>query len=115
MSACSASRSVTFPLPSSPHWAPTTILTLISAESRSERPQTAEGRPGCCESGESRARGVVALAQVLAEHRDLVRHLRQARDDPLADLLLQLVPIEVRRHEYRFLRLVALVHQAVEL
>src|SRR5215216_1585385 len=36
-SACSASRSVTFPLPSSPHWAPTTTSPGTSSQSPSRR------------------------------------------------------------------------------
>src|SRR4051794_31764125 len=91
ISARSASRSVTLPLPSSPHWAPTTIRTLIDSESRSR------GRRG--RSGEGGPARVECLAQVVPVHGDLVGHLGQARDDADTDLGFELVEVEVRGDE----------------
>src|SRR6185295_10270335 len=67
-SARSASRSVTFPFPSSPHWAPTTTIPGMAVTSLG-------GGLGSAERGPS---GVVALAEVGAEERQLVRHLGEA-------------------------------------
>src|SRR3954453_9985214 len=97
-SARSASRSVTLPLPSSPHWAPTI---------------TSPGIAGAlCRFGRL---GDLAVAAIVAEERHLVADLAQARDRAAADLLLQLLVREVGRDQDRALRLVALVDQRVEL
>src|SRR5262249_36754039 len=97
-SARSASRSVTLPLPSSPHWAPT---------------MTSPGMTG----GLCRVRrsGDLAVAPVGAKERHLVADLAQAGDGSPTDLLLQLLVREVGGDEDRPLRLVALVDQRVEL
>src|SRR5450631_2171135 len=93
-SARSASRSVTLPLPSSPHWAPTITI------------------PGTCGSlmGALRRPGgsgpVIGAAVVAAPDRDQLAHALQARDDPVADLLLQLGRQQVGGHERRALVLV---------
>src|SRR4051794_33434956 len=87
-SACSASRSVTLPFPSSPHWAPTIAMPAMpSAESR-RRLAVAAGR------GEGLDLQVVghldAPALVLAEQRQrLAAHLEQPGHGALLDLLAQ--------------------------
>src|SRR4051794_29279202 len=97
-SARSASRSVTFPLPSSPHWAPT---------------MTSPGIAGAlCRTGRL---GDLAVATIGAEKRHLVANLTQSRDRAATDLVLQLLVGKVGRDQHRALRLVALVDQRVEL
>src|SRR3954465_15609569 len=91
MSARSASRSVTFPFPSSPHWAPTTT------------------KPGI---------GPLSVRQPLIRSHDGNggAHLGQARDGPVAELLAQVVAVgEVGGDEHRPLLLPALVDYRVEL
>src|SRR6476660_3126822 len=97
-SARSASRSVTLPLPSSPHWAPTiTSPGIAGALCRTGR---------LCD---------LAVAPVAAEKRHLVADLAQPGDRSAADLVLQLLMGKVGRDQHRALRLVALVDQRVEL
>src|ERR1044072_7064115 len=73
-SACSASRSTTFPFPSSPHWAPTIT-----------RPGMAKASVGVGAAG--RVRAPRRHAEVLAPHRDrLTAARREARADPRSDL-----------------------------
>src|SRR4051794_33055546 len=97
-SARSASRSVTFPLPSSPHWAPT---------------MTSPGIAGAlCRTGRL---GDLAVATIGAEKRHLVANLTQSRDRAATDLVLQLLVGKVGRDQHRALRLVALVDDRVEL
>src|SRR3954452_9318510 len=96
-SARSASRSVTLPFPSSPHWAPT---------------MTSPGIAGALWRG-CRLGGPVA--PVGAEQRHAVADLAEAGDGAGADLLLELRFGQVGRDEDRPLRLVALVDQRVEL
>src|SRR6478735_12152669 len=93
-SACSASRSVILPLPSSPHWAPTmTIPGTVRSLGR-----VLEGGP-----------------VVRPMDRDRLAHLLQARHRPLADMLDELVEAEVGRDRHRALGLVARVDDRVEL
>src|SRR5919108_5052861 len=82
-SACSASRSVTLPFPSSPHWAPKTTI-----------PGTTESVGASAASAERRPRRIPALAQVWAEERQLIGHLHEARDRAAADLLLERVRLD---------------------
>src|SRR3954451_23220857 len=91
MSARSASRSVTFPFPSSPHWAPTTTKPGIDPLSvREPLIRSHDGNGGA--------------------------HLGQAGDGPVAELLTELVAIgEIGRDEHRPLLLPALVDDRVEL
>src|SRR6188472_4209736 len=97
-SARSASRSVTLPLPSSPHWAPTI---------------TSPGIAGAlCRFGRL---GDLAVAAIAAKKRHLVADLAQSGDRPAADLVLQLLVGKVGRDQDRALRLIALVDQRVEL
>src|SRR5919112_403437 len=93
MSARSASRSTTLPLPSSPHWAPTITIPGMSVLSV---------------SGDEAAR-------VFAEQRHERAHLLEPGHRPLADLLDELVALEVRRDEDGALVLVARVDDRVEL
>src|SRR6476469_5123478 len=93
-SACSASRSVIFPLPSSPHWAPTMTM------------------PG---TGGSLGRVLEHWPVVAAEQRELRAHLDEPRDGPRADLLAELLVGEVGGDRHRPLRLVPGVHDRVEL
>src|SRR3954453_7625000 len=94
-SACSASRSVIFPLPSSPHWAPTMTI------------------PG---TGRSLGRAAPDDLPVIGtDDRDDLAHLLEPRHRPLGDLLDELLAVEVRRDHHRLLRLVARVDDRVEL
>src|SRR3954447_2270011 len=94
-SACSASRSVIFPLPSSPHWAPTMTI------------------PG---TGRSLGRAAPDDLTVVGAHdRDDLAHLLEPRHGALGDLLDELAAVEVRRDHHRLLRLVAGVDHRVEL
>src|SRR6188474_630079 len=94
----SASRSVTLPLPSSPHWAPTMTSPGIAERLwRFER------------------LGDLAVAAVAAEECDLVADLVEPGNRTAADLLLQLLVRKIGRDQHRALRLVALVDQGVEL
>src|SRR6188472_2503882 len=97
-SARSASRSVTLPLPSSPHWAPTISSPGIAG--------------ALCRFGRL---GDLAVAAIAAKKRHLVADLAQSGDRPAADLVLQLLVGKVGRDQDRALRLVALVDQRVEL
>src|SRR4051812_14544656 len=114
-SARSARRSMTLPLPSSPHWAPTITVPGISLGSVGGgglRPVPRDRRAhriGLL--GE-----VVGLpAQVGADDRQHLAHLLQAGDRTLVDLLGQVVALEVRRDDDRALGLVAGVDDRVEL
>src|SRR5437763_12782895 len=108
-SARSASRSVTFPLPSSPHWAPTTtspgtrLLQLCSA---------AGG--GRVELG-ARLRALAAAAQIVSHDWNGDAHLTQPGHDARTDLLLELVLGGVRCDHERALVLPALVDDRVQL
>src|SRR5919107_6272319 len=93
-SACSASRSVIFPLPSSPHWAPTITM-----------PDIARGSLG---------RVLEDLPAILAQQRDRLAHLSQPRNGALGDLLDELLVREVGGDHHRALRLVAGVDDRVE-
>src|SRR6476620_7810196 len=85
-SARSASRSVTLPLPSSPHWAPTI---------------TSPGIAGAlCRFGRL---GDLAVAAIVAEERHLVADLAQPRDRAATDLLLELLVRKVGRDQDRAL------------
>src|SRR2546423_14222978 len=100
-SARSASRSVTFPFPSSPHWAPTTT------------------RPGMALAVED-VRALVPVrnrpSQVTAHDRNGGAHLAQPGHGALPDLLAQAVAVEqVGGDEHRALLLPALVDYRVEL
>src|SRR5919201_819084 len=76
-SACSASRSVTFPLPSSPHWAPTIASPGISMRVYA-------------------ALGIGGAAEVVAHQGDRrSRHFDEPRHRPHSDLLAQLVVLQV--------------------
>src|SRR4051794_18042728 len=115
-SACSASRSMTLPLPSSPHWAPTTTVPGIAVQSvgawglRHVPAQGALRRVGCLVG---HAEGLAA--QVGADDRQDGAHLLQARDRPQAHLVGQLGGVvEVRRQHDRLLLLVARVDDRVE-
>src|SRR3954447_3157825 len=88
----SASRSVTLPLPSSPHWAPTITKPGMAA--------------ALCRFGRL---GDLAVAAIVAEERHLVADLAQARDRATADLLLEFLVGKVGRDQDRALRLIALV------
>src|SRR5215218_7569688 len=106
MSDRSASRSVTFPFPSSPHWAPTITSPGMSGDyGRWASVERAEDAAGGVTVG---ARGRRALAEaaagpllpaaVIPEDRDQLAHLDEPRDDALADLLLELGLVLVRGH-----------------
>src|SRR5436190_2318456 len=98
-SAFSARRSVILPLPSSPHWAPTTTMEGISRSSL---------------GGDFEVRGRAAL--VAPHEGDLDAHLGEARDGARADLCAQLFGVDqVGRHDHRALLLPALVDDRVEL
>src|SRR3954447_26290033 len=102
----SASRSVIFPLPSSPHWAPTITVAGIGSSLRGEPGPTADAALG----------HVAVLAPVVAVDRDLAAHLVQARDGALGDLLAQLLGVDqVRGDDQRPLVLVAGVDDRVQL
>src|SRR5829696_7491778 len=91
-SACSASRSTTLPLPSSPHWAPTITMPGIGRECR--------GRLG--PAGVTRR--LVRRPGVVAEERDEIAHLLQAGDRALADLVDEVLALlDVRRDDHRAL------------
>src|SRR5262249_39556202 len=98
-SAGSASRSVTFPFPSSPHRGPTIASPGIGSESR---------------RGASLRRR--RDSQVAAHDRDgRAGDLLEPRDRADADLLAQLIEAEVARDDDRALVLPALVDDRVEL
>src|SRR5919199_5339511 len=101
-SARSASRSVILPLPSSPHWAPTTTspgMALAPVERRGAlRP--VDERP----------------AQVGSHDRNGGAHLAQPRDGARSDLLAELLAVgQVGRDDDRPLLLPALVDDRVQL
>src|SRR5215217_6076146 len=105
-SACSASRSTTLPLPSSPHWAPTITMPGIGRECRRDR--TGAPPPAALGGVPDLARGLVRRAGVVAEQRDELAHLLQAGDGALADLLDEVLALlDVRREDHRALLLVA--------
>src|SRR3954452_10966714 len=101
-SARSASRSVILPLPSSPHWAPTTTnpgMALGPVERRAGALGPVDERP----------------AQVRAHDRNRRAHLAQPRDGARSDLPAELLPVgEVGRDDDRALLLPALVDDRVE-
>src|SRR3954467_8651714 len=118
-SAFSASRSVTLPLPSSPHCAPTMTKPAMSSRSvradpaspaRTRRRLTVRRGLGC---------GVwqLDLHPVVhpAQQQRVTAHLDQARHRATADLLAQLGLVEVRRDHHRAPVLVARVDDRVEL
>src|SRR5919201_1942110 len=88
-SACSASRSTTFPFPSSPHWAPTITSPAIASASVGSRYWKAL----CARPAEPAACALRALrrhAEVRAHDRDrVVADLDQARDGARSDLPAQ--------------------------
>src|SRR3954451_18845359 len=94
-SARSASRSVTFPFPSSPHWAPT--ITIVDMTG------------GILGGGERRG------PAVLAPQRNVEAHVGQPGHGAVADLLAQLVALEVGGDDDRALLLIADVDDRVEL
>src|ERR671933_2953358 len=102
-SARSASRSVTLPFPSSPHWAPTTTrpaMALAPVERRGGALGPIDERP----------------AEVWPHDRNGGAHLAQPRDGARSDLLAELVAVgEVGRDDDRALLLPALVDDRVEL
>src|SRR4051794_8491048 len=118
-SARSARRSMTLPLPSSPHCAPTMTVPGIAVLS--------VGARGLRHVPAQRARLGLAVevlgldaerlpAHVAAEHRQDRAHLLEARDGAHPDLLGELLGLgEVRRHDDRLLGLVAGVDDRVEL
>ncbi len=127
-SACSAKRSVIFPLPSSPHWAPTITMPAIArSQSKDRRPRppavARRGRRALPERvlvlvarGSGREHEVAVAALVLAEHRQRpAAHLVQPGDRARADLGGQRVVVEVRGQEQRPVVLVARVDDRVEL
>src|SRR4051812_38006262 len=101
-SACSASRSTTLPLPSSPHWAPTITMPGIAGSLGRSRTRPPAGLRGLA-------------ARVGAPQRQHLAHLLEARDGPLGDLLGERVALEVRRDDDGALLLVAGVDDRVEL
>src|SRR3954462_8065454 len=88
-SACSASRSVIFPLPSSPHWAPTMTM------------------PGTRRSLGRAAPDALSLPG--ADDGDARAPLLEPRHGALGDLLDERLAVEVRRDDHRALGLVARV------
>src|SRR3954454_24167819 len=93
-SAVSASRSVTLPFPSSPHWAPTITSPGMSSLSLGSRD----------------------LPEITAHYRNrLTAHSLDPRDRAEADLLAQLVEAEIGGDHDRALVLPALVDDRVEL
>src|SRR4051794_40788948 len=114
-STCSASRSVTFPLPSSPHWAPMITMPAIGGSQSRGGLLPADGRRLAVAGRGFEARrraqvlGDLDLAPLVgAEQRQRVpAHLDEAGDRALLDLLAQLLLGEVRGQDYRPLVLVA--------
>src|SRR3712207_1740617 len=102
-SARSASRSVTLPFPSSPHWAPTTT------------------RPGMALAVVRRGGGALRpvhewLAHVATHDRNGGAHLGETGDGARTDLFAELVAVgEIRGHDDRALLLPAFVDDRVEL
>src|SRR6185436_1083527 len=115
-SARSARRSVTLPLPSSPHWAPTITSPGMTGALWSVAVATSSRYAGL-----TRQRGRFYTAIVAEEGQRVAADLDQARDGPRADLLLQLlqagpdVGLGIARDQDRALVLVALVDERVEL
>src|SRR2546423_4904626 len=106
--ACSASRSVTLPLPSSPHWAPTITIDGIC---RPVYAGEAPGRP-------SDRAGVVVCDSplVLAEEKlPIAADFLEPGNGALADLLAQLLVSQIGCDDERALRFVAGVDDRVEL
>src|SRR3954452_16281541 len=95
-SACSASRSVIFPFPSSPHWAPTMTMPGMSGLSLGSPP----------------ADDLPVIGAVDGDH---FAHLLEPRHRALGDLLDQRVAVQVGRDDHRPLGLVAGVADRVEL
>src|SRR5918911_108891 len=84
-SAFSAIRSVTFPLPSSPHWAPTTTrpgmrLLQLGGAARGGRIQPRAG-----------LRALAAASQIVSHDWNGDAHLTQPGHDARSDLLLELL------------------------
>src|SRR5438034_11513896 len=88
-SARSASRSTIFPLPSSPHWAPTMAIPGIAGESRAPSARKCFGALEALR----RRRVEHRLARVGAPQRQQLAHLLQPRDDPRCHLLGQLAGV----------------------
>ena len=120
-SARSASRSVTLPLPSSPHWAPT----MHDARHAIECTEGPASDPAAVIRSIAAAAWAAARAAGTrrgpagggrAEERERVAaDLHQARDRPRGDLLGERLGVEVGRHDDRALVLVAGVDDRVEL
>src|SRR4051794_18044552 len=105
-SARSASRSTTFPFPSSPHWAPTMQIPGMTSEILGvAETQPLSGRVGV----------VARTPRVGTPERQDLAHLLEPRDGPVVDLIGQRVALEIRRDDDRALVLVARVDDRVEL
>src|SRR4051794_8780872 len=103
----SARRSTTFPLPSSPHWAPTMTT-----------PGMPRGILTVAPGGRSPVLGDPGhrwLAAILAAQLDLFADFRQPRNGSASDLLFELHMPEVGGYQHGPLTLVALIDQRVEL
>src|SRR2546421_4422582 len=100
-SARSASRSVTLPFPSSPHWAPTITIDGI--------------RRRVYEAGCGLRRPQVHAPVVSVQGQWVAADLDQPGDGALADLVAQLGVVEVGGDDHGSLVLVARVHDRVEL
>src|SRR3954453_14970324 len=125
-SAFSASRSVTLPLPSSPHWAPTMTKPAMSDECRGGAglPARAGLRRGLAVGGgfgpvgpplRGLRRLKLGAVVVAAQQERVTAHLDQARHRPLTDLLAQLVLLQVGGDHHGPAVLVAGVDDRVEL
>src|ERR1700704_1229956 len=82
----SASRSVIFPFPSSPHWAPTMTIPGIAPWSLGPA-----HRGGHSDSGRAGHQGQLAALVIAIEGQWVAAHLDQAGDDPLAHHLTCIV------------------------
>src|SRR4051794_33316780 len=116
-SARSAIRSVTLPLPSSPHWAPTITMPAIGFRSLGGWLAVAGGRG---ERADLQMLGDGSLARLavvrpVEGERVAAADLHDARHRALADLLLELFRVEVRGQQQRPLLLVAVVDDRVQL
>src|SRR3954467_10137489 len=118
-SARSASRSVTLPLPSSPHCAPTMTkpaMSLSECTSGGGLPAGGGAARGLAVGRELRLRQLELLAVVgAAEQQRVAAHLDQPRHRALADLFAQLRFVEIGRDHDRPPVLVAGVDDRVEL
>src|SRR4051794_5743154 len=104
-SARSASRSVTFPFPSSPHWAPTiTIPGMLAGVYE-----------GVWRAGRASGGAQLHAAVGAEERQGGATHLDEPRDRARGDLLLELLVVEVGDDDDRPLVLVARVDDGVQL